>query len=280
MRANTEHHSLALYPSALRETLGLSPHTSLMSFGVQLANYRQLRDAVGFLRERGVQVRDLPPELSPGIDYSCLAIDPDGHAVQLYYYMQQLPPPGLGPCQRPVRGGSTRGQPRWRRAPTRFSARRILDPGANQRQFSGSARILPGMTVLTGWRATLAIVAVLVLLAVLLVAFFWLAVLASVIAAVAAFNVLLVPRIARRLGIPELAIVGGLLVILLGGGWLVGRTNRRGRGHGRLVSGRRRSASGLAPLPSSDGGRRIARAGQPFAHRRPRTCARGRRSGG
>ncbi|MBV9595234.1 MAG: VOC family protein [Chloroflexi bacterium] len=93
MRVNTEHHSLALYPAALRERLGLSPHTTLMSFGVQLANYRQLRDAVGFLRERGVQVRELPPELSPGIDYSCLAIDPEGHAVQLYYYMQQLPPP-------------------------------------------------------------------------------------------------------------------------------------------------------------------------------------------
>ncbi|MBV9579239.1 MAG: VOC family protein [Chloroflexi bacterium] len=93
MRVNTEHHSLALYPAALRESLGLSPHTTLMSFGLQLANYRQLRNAVGFLRERGVQVRDLPPELSPGIDYSCLAIDPAGHAVQLYYYMQQLPPP-------------------------------------------------------------------------------------------------------------------------------------------------------------------------------------------
>jgi catechol 2,3-dioxygenase-like lactoylglutathione lyase family enzyme len=93
MRVNTEHHSLALYPAALRDTLGLSPHTTLMSFGLQLATYRQLRDAVGFLRERGVQVRDLPPQLSPGIDYSALAIDPDGHAVQLYYYMQQLPPP-------------------------------------------------------------------------------------------------------------------------------------------------------------------------------------------
>lgn len=89
LRVNTEHHSLALYPIALRQELGLSPHTTLMSFGLQLANYRQLRDAVPFLRERGVQVRELPPELSPGIDYSCLAIDPEGHAVQLYYYMQQ-----------------------------------------------------------------------------------------------------------------------------------------------------------------------------------------------
>jgi catechol-2,3-dioxygenase len=91
MRVNTEHHSLALYPIAMRQELGLSPHTTLMSFGCQLANYRQLRDAVPFLRERGVQVRELPPELSPGIDYSCLAIDPEGHAVQLYYYMQQSP---------------------------------------------------------------------------------------------------------------------------------------------------------------------------------------------
>jgi catechol 2,3-dioxygenase-like lactoylglutathione lyase family enzyme len=90
-RASTEHHTLALYPMALREELGLSSHTTCMSFGLQVANYRQLRDAVTFLRDRGVTVRDLPPELSPGIDYSAYAIDPDGHAVQLYYYMQQVP---------------------------------------------------------------------------------------------------------------------------------------------------------------------------------------------
>jgi catechol 2,3-dioxygenase-like lactoylglutathione lyase family enzyme len=93
LRANTDHHSLALYPLALRDMLGLSEHTTLMSFGLQLATYRQLRDAVTFLRDRGVQVRTLPPELSPGIDYSFLAIDPEGHAVQLYYYMQQSTSP-------------------------------------------------------------------------------------------------------------------------------------------------------------------------------------------
>ena len=89
LRSNTEHHSLALYPLSLRGTLGLSAHTTLMSFGLQLANYRQLRNALAFLRDRGVEVRSLPPELSPGIDYSFLAIDPEGHAMQLYYYMQQ-----------------------------------------------------------------------------------------------------------------------------------------------------------------------------------------------
>jgi catechol 2,3-dioxygenase-like lactoylglutathione lyase family enzyme len=90
LRVNTEHHSIALYPRALRSALGLNEGTSLMSFGLQVANYRQLRDAVAFLERAGVRVRRLPPELSPGIDYSAIAIDPDGHAMQLYYYMEQI----------------------------------------------------------------------------------------------------------------------------------------------------------------------------------------------
>jgi catechol 2,3-dioxygenase-like lactoylglutathione lyase family enzyme len=94
LRVNTEHHSLALYPIALRQQLGLSPHTTLMSFGLQLANYRQLRNALSFLRGNGVGVRALPPELSPGVDYSFIALDPEGHAMQLYYYMRQVPSAG------------------------------------------------------------------------------------------------------------------------------------------------------------------------------------------
>jgi len=90
LRCNTEHHSLALYPVALREKLGLSPHTSCMSFGNQVANYEQLRNAVDFLKSEGVTIKYLPPELFPGIDYSAFAVDPDGHTIQLYYYMEQL----------------------------------------------------------------------------------------------------------------------------------------------------------------------------------------------
>lgn len=90
LRANTEHHSLALYPLALRAELGLSEHTTLLSFGLQLGDYRQLRDAVAFLEAAGVTVRHLPPELFPGIDYCAFAVDPDGHAIQLYYYMEQV----------------------------------------------------------------------------------------------------------------------------------------------------------------------------------------------
>jgi len=90
LRANTEHHSLALYPIALRAALDLHPGTTLFSFGMQVADYRQLRDAVAFLREHGITIKYLPPELFPGIDYSAFALDADGHATQLYYYMEQV----------------------------------------------------------------------------------------------------------------------------------------------------------------------------------------------
>lgn len=90
LRANTEHHSLALYPMALRAELGLNENTSLFSFGMQVANYQQLRDAREFLAKEGVTLRQLPAELFPGIDYCTFAIDPDGHAIQLYYYMEQV----------------------------------------------------------------------------------------------------------------------------------------------------------------------------------------------
>jgi catechol 2,3-dioxygenase-like lactoylglutathione lyase family enzyme len=92
LRCNTEHHSLALFPRAWREQLGLSPHTTSMSFGIQVANYEQLRNAVAFLRENGVRVETnlIPPELYPGIDYCAHAFDPDGHCIQLYYYMEQV----------------------------------------------------------------------------------------------------------------------------------------------------------------------------------------------
>jgi catechol 2,3-dioxygenase-like lactoylglutathione lyase family enzyme len=90
LRCNTEHHSMALYPVELRDELGLREDSLCMSFGLQLANYRQLRDAVGFLRDKGCTVKELPPELFPGLGHSAFAFDPDGHAVQLYAYMEQI----------------------------------------------------------------------------------------------------------------------------------------------------------------------------------------------
>jgi catechol 2,3-dioxygenase-like lactoylglutathione lyase family enzyme len=91
LRCNTEHHSLALFPIALRQILGFSAHTKSAGLGLQLANYRQLNDAVRFLRERGIKVRDdIPTELHPGIDCAAHVLDPDGHMIQLYCAMEQI----------------------------------------------------------------------------------------------------------------------------------------------------------------------------------------------
>jgi catechol 2,3-dioxygenase-like lactoylglutathione lyase family enzyme len=90
LRANTEHHSMALYPDAIAAELGLSAHSRCMSLGVRLNDYRQLRAATGFLAKNGVRIRYLPPELFPGMDYTAFAVDPDGHLVQLYCYMEQI----------------------------------------------------------------------------------------------------------------------------------------------------------------------------------------------
>src|SRR5262249_25615423 len=92
LRCSTEHHSVGLFPKALRSRLGLNDQSSNMSFGLQLATYRHLKDAVSFLRENGVRVETeiVPPELHPGIDYAAYAFDPDGHCLQLYYGMEQV----------------------------------------------------------------------------------------------------------------------------------------------------------------------------------------------
>jgi catechol 2,3-dioxygenase-like lactoylglutathione lyase family enzyme len=91
LHCNTEHHSVALFPLPLRDQLGLSPHSKCAAFGIQLANYRQLKDAVKFFRDHGVEVTEsIPAELHPGIDYSATVRDPDGHTIQLYYAMEQL----------------------------------------------------------------------------------------------------------------------------------------------------------------------------------------------
>jgi catechol 2,3-dioxygenase-like lactoylglutathione lyase family enzyme len=91
LRNGTEHHSLGLFPKQLRNDLGLSSHSSLMSLGVEVGSYEQLREGVRFLEENGVKFTDkIPSELYPGIDYAAHALDGDGHCIQLYYYMEQI----------------------------------------------------------------------------------------------------------------------------------------------------------------------------------------------
>jgi catechol 2,3-dioxygenase-like lactoylglutathione lyase family enzyme len=91
LRCNNEHHSVALFPLQLRNALGLSSHSKCAALGLQIANYRQLKDAVKFLRDNGASITEsIPAELHPGIDYAATVRDPDGHTIQLYYAMEQI----------------------------------------------------------------------------------------------------------------------------------------------------------------------------------------------
>ena len=82
LRCNTRAPLARPVPEDAARELGLSSHTTSMSFGVQLANYQQLKDAVDFLRDNGVRVETelIPPELYPGIDYAAHAFDPEATA--------------------------------------------------------------------------------------------------------------------------------------------------------------------------------------------------------
>ena len=115
MRHGNEHHSLKLFPRAMRAELGLSAHTSCASMGMQVGSYRQLRDAVAWLKEQGARFIELPAELAPGIDYAAYVLDPEGHCLQLYYYMEQV-------------GWDGRPRPRELRRPVAQPWPEVLEP--------------------------------------------------------------------------------------------------------------------------------------------------------
>ena len=72
-------------PQIMAQKIGLSEATSNMSFGLQLANYQQLKSAVNLLRGNGVRVKTeiIPPELNTSIDYAAYAFDHDGDCLKL-----------------------------------------------------------------------------------------------------------------------------------------------------------------------------------------------------
>ena len=55
-----------------------------------MGSYTQLRNAATFLKEKGLKFVNIPADLHPGIDYAAHLLDPDGHCIQLYYYMEQV----------------------------------------------------------------------------------------------------------------------------------------------------------------------------------------------
>jgi catechol 2,3-dioxygenase-like lactoylglutathione lyase family enzyme len=90
LRAGQEHQSLALYPSELKRDMGIEVNSTCAVLGFQIANYRQLKDAVAFLKERQVPVFEAPQSFSTGIDYAAHFLDPDGHVVLLYHSMERV----------------------------------------------------------------------------------------------------------------------------------------------------------------------------------------------
>jgi catechol-2,3-dioxygenase len=90
LRCGTDHHVIGLFPVELRAELKLNPSTTVMSYGMEVGTYAQLKAAVAFLRERGLKFIDIPFELHPGIDYAAHAVGHDGHCIQLYHCMEQV----------------------------------------------------------------------------------------------------------------------------------------------------------------------------------------------
>ncbi|OLL31089.1 hypothetical protein BTH42_12790 [Burkholderia sp. SRS-W-2-2016] len=90
LRAGAEHHSIALIPVALRASLGMHPKTLLMSFGLRVQTYRQLKDARKFLLDAGLKEIGLPAALHPGIGHALHFMLDELHCVQLYFEMDQF----------------------------------------------------------------------------------------------------------------------------------------------------------------------------------------------
>ncbi len=106
LHTGSEHHNLALYETGLRGALGLPERADSLALGFRIATYRQLRNAVAFMVDRGAVEVDVPAELLPGFDYVTHLRDPDGNLVQLHYYQRQIAPDGPAPAV--VSGGSER----------------------------------------------------------------------------------------------------------------------------------------------------------------------------
>ena len=122
LRTGSEHHSLALFPKELRAPWGSALTPLVSPSALKWAAISNCVRPLAFLKSHGVTVLDpLPPELALGMDYVAYALDPDGHCIQLYYYMEQSA--GMvGHGRRASGGKRPESGPRlWSRCPIRTS---------------------------------------------------------------------------------------------------------------------------------------------------------------
>lgn len=90
LRANTEHHSMALHPWALKEKLNSTAQSTLAYIGFQLGSFKQLRAAKEFLIAEGATLLETPLEFQMGHDYAAHFLDPEGHCVRLYHAIDHV----------------------------------------------------------------------------------------------------------------------------------------------------------------------------------------------
>ncbi|MCP2256020.1 Catechol 2,3-dioxygenase [Prauserella aidingensis] len=91
LRLGSDHHVVGLFEAGLREALGYSQATLLAHLGFEVSTYRQLRDASAYLTAKGwAEAPPVPRDLLPGIGYAKAFLDPLGHAVLLYFGMEQI----------------------------------------------------------------------------------------------------------------------------------------------------------------------------------------------
>ena len=92
LRAADEHHTLALYPEALKTRLGF-----VTAYGMPVATYQQLQNAHAYFVAQGVKILDLPVEMTPGVHYGFWVQGPDRVAVHIYYGMDRVATDGRLP---------------------------------------------------------------------------------------------------------------------------------------------------------------------------------------
>lgn len=91
LRNGSDHHVIGLFPLALRDELGFPTNTRVMHLSLEISSYRQLQDACAFMSARGaVAGPKMPRELLPGLDHTRSFLDPEGHAILLYFSMEQV----------------------------------------------------------------------------------------------------------------------------------------------------------------------------------------------
>lgn len=92
MRASDEHHSLVLCERGLIETLGFRA-----AAGLAVPDYGHLLAARDALRREGLELRELPVNLSCGISYGFWVQGPDEMGIQIYTGMDRVERDGSAP---------------------------------------------------------------------------------------------------------------------------------------------------------------------------------------